>query len=540
MEEAQAGESMLFAADSVLEETFAKASTAAELTDRQDLFASRVWAYRRSGRPVSVFTPPNAEERARLAQAETLPPHTTLVAAAPLSSGQAKPFAAQAHRGAPSLASATPTAASMEADASGNTAFDIRAILPAFTGQRPLASETQTAAAADVEAAGTGEAQTVAKPVATRDAKNAEMIHARAGTMDAPSVHPLQSTRPLSAVDRTTRGRPVATERLLAEAEALVRPVKSDAIKNPTEAYTGTQSMGVASSPTATTVQASALNEADPHGAPVQTQGAQDAGGVLTAMQIVASGSESVAATQTPVEAAGAPASAAPSASASYAEGMGDADADQVDNALALGTPLSPEQAAVLAAARHFRQASLVELEAAAFATSGSAWHGVAGSEAVSAPKLAPVAAVAPAAVPAQAAPLAPLAIRRLDLANRYVQMKLWVEAGQLPPSATVDVDAIVRGAAQVYASGTLRRLRSRSLPVVEGEITAEELGQLESQSPLLQSVRTYALLLKQGPPDAAAQLDALIARVAERSKVVGSRSARDFLKLLRATRALL
>src|SRR5690606_13306399 len=60
--------------------------------------------------------------------------------------------------------------------------------------------------------------------------------------------------------------------------------------------------------------------------------------------------------------------------------------------------------------------------------------------------------------MPVAAAAVSP----RYDFSNRYVQLKLWVEAGQLPSPAHIDVDAIVRDAVPEYAAAALRQIRAQ------------------------------------------------------------------------------
>lgn len=162
--------------------------------------------------------------------------------------------------------------------------------------------------------------------------------------------------------------------------------------------------------------------------------------------------------------------------------------------------------------------------------------------------------------------------LRRQNLASRYVQVKLWVEAGQLPSQSDVDVEAIVGDAALAYMPGSVRRVRlqiaaasGQSDPVagVQGgsatafvsgagaatagtpaadsrsRITAQELELLEAQSQLLRSVRAYAVVLKDRPATAVAQLDAISGQIRKQPRLANSRSGQDFLKLLESTRAL-
>lgn len=125
--------------------------------------------------------------------------------------------------------------------------------------------------------------------------------------------------------------------------------------------------------------------------------------------------------------------------------------------------------------------------------------------------------------------------VRTLDLGNRYVQVLLWVESGHLPELARSEVSAIVRAAAVCYGFVSESNVGRQGQGLSDAQLEA-----LEKQSALLRAVRGYLLLLSERPADARLKLAAIAEQLQELKRTVDNPGIDDLLAMIAATRALL
>lgn len=122
------------------------------------------------------------------------------------------------------------------------------------------------------------------------------------------------------------------------------------------------------------------------------------------------------------------------------------------------------------------------------------------------------------------------------DLGSAYVQLRLWVEAGALPPPDLVNIDAVVRDA----AAEELTRSGGRSAGARAATLDSTELVELEARVPLIAAVRAYARILRERPADGEAQLAELEAQLRALPQQRNNRRVQRFLKLLAETQQLM